>query len=70
MIRFFENNTFILSQLLKQIPSVNEDIKIKGRKGKVLSVKEIAENIIHVNVVFEKIVKKQPVAKDIQKKKR
>ena len=33
-IHFIENNTLVLSQLLRRIPSIDEDIKIKGRKGK------------------------------------
>ncbi|MFJ5624004.1 hypothetical protein ACIQD3_15020 [Peribacillus loiseleuriae] len=69
-IHFFENNTIILSQLLKHIPSVDEDIKIKGRKGKVLSVKNIEENIVHVHVIFEQVIKNQPISKDTKKKKR
>ncbi|MGE8077456.1 hypothetical protein [Peribacillus loiseleuriae] len=69
-IHFFENNTIVLSQLLKHIPSVDEDIKIKGRKGKVLSVKNIEENIVHVHVIFEQVIKNQPISKDTKKKKR
>ena len=69
-IHFFENNTLVLSQLLNSIPSVNEDIKIKGRKGKVLSVKQIQENIFHVHVIFEQVVKNQTISKDSKKKKR
>ena len=69
-IHFYENNTLILSQLLKRIPSVDEDIKIKGRKGKVLTVKQIQENIFHVHVRFEQVIKNQPISKDTKKKKR
>ncbi|MFJ7975677.1 hypothetical protein JNUCC23_11435 [Peribacillus sp. JNUCC 23] len=69
-IHFFENNSIVLSQLLKHIPSVDEDIKIKGRKGKVLSVKKIEENIVHVHVIFEQVKKNQPISKDTKKKKR
>lgn len=69
-IHFFENNTLVLSQLLNSIPSVNEDIKIKGRKGKVLNVKQIQDNIFHVHVIFEQVVKNQTISKDSKKKKR
>ncbi|KMY50122.1 hypothetical protein [Peribacillus loiseleuriae] len=69
-IHFFENKSIVLSQLLKHIPSVDEDIKIKGRKGKVLSVKKIEENIVHVHVIFEQVNKNQPISKDTKKKKR
>ncbi|MGM0878401.1 MAG: hypothetical protein ACQEWV_27805 [Bacillota bacterium] len=70
VIRFFENNSVVLVQLLKQIPSVDENIKIKGRKGKVLSIKKIEENQVHVNVIFEQVNKNQPILKDTKKKKR
>ena len=53
-IHFFENNTLVLSQFLKYIPSVDEDIKIKGRKGKVFSVNMVKENSFHVHVIYEK----------------
>lgn len=71
VVRFFENNSVVLSQFRNQIPSVDENIKIKGRKGKVLSIKEIEENKFHVYVAFEKIVKNNKLlAKDLKKKKR
>ena len=59
VVHFFENKSIVLTQLLNHIPSVDENIKIKGRKGKVLSVKKMEENVVHVYVVFEKIIKKQ-----------
>lgn len=67
---FFDHNTIVLTQLLKHIPSVDESIKIKGRKGKVLSVKKMDENIVHVHVLFEQVIKNQPILKDNKKKKR
>jgi hypothetical protein len=70
VIHFFENKSLVLSQLLRHIPSVNENIKIKGRKGKILSVKKIEENLFHVHVNFEQVNKNQQIIKDIKKKKR
>lgn len=69
-IHYFENNTPALSQCLRRIPEVDENIKIKGRKGKVVNVVQIAEDKYHVHVVFEKIVKKETSLKDDKKKKR
>ncbi|WP_342598182.1 hypothetical protein MHB48_11270 [Psychrobacillus sp. FSL H8-0483] len=70
-IHFFENNTRLLIQALRRIPSVEEELKIKGRKGKVISVKMMEENIYHVHVEFEKIVVKNlAAAKDLGKKKK
>ncbi|WP_338786438.1 hypothetical protein [Metabacillus sp. FJAT-53654] len=68
VIHFIENNSVQLVQLVNNIPSVDENIKIKGRKGKVLSVKTIEENKVHVNVLFEKVNKNQPNIKDTKKK--
>jgi hypothetical protein len=69
-VHFFENNSLVLSQLLKQAPSVDDDVKIKGRKGKVFSTKEIEENKVYVHVIFEQVVKKQVTSIDNKKKKR
>ncbi|OAS82129.1 hypothetical protein A6K24_13810 [Metabacillus litoralis] len=68
VIHFIENNSVQLVQLVNNIPSVDENIKIKGRKGKVLSVKTIEENKVLVNVLFEKVNKNQPNIKDTKKK--
>jgi len=70
VVHFFENKSIVLSQLRNDIPSVDENIKIKGRKGTVQSVKNVDENIIHVQIVFEKIKEKQQTVKDSKKKKR
>ena len=69
-IHYFENKTPSLSQCLRRIPEVDENIKIKGRKGKVVDVIQIAEDKYHVHVVFEKIVKKETLLKDDKRKKR
>lgn len=69
-VQFFENKSLVLSQLVKHIPSVDENIKIKGRKGKIISVKMVEDNLYQVQVVFEQVVKNQPIAKDNSKKKK
>ena len=33
-IHFFEKNIPVLSQCLNRVPEIDENIKIKGRKGK------------------------------------
>ncbi|PKG22994.1 hypothetical protein [Niallia nealsonii] len=70
VIQYFENRALVTSKLVRSIPAVNEDIKLKGRKGKVLSVKEIHEKLYHIHIVFEKVVKNQPLLKDTKKKRR
>jgi len=70
VIQFFENKSLVLSQLLKNIPSVDDDIKIKGRKGKIISVTEIHEGLYHIQILFEKVVKKQPALIDNKRKRK
>ena len=66
---FYENKTSVLSQLLVSLPIVEENIKIKGRKAKVVQITQIDDHNYHVSIIFEKIPKKQPL-KEIGKKKR
>ncbi|MGM9927788.1 MAG: hypothetical protein ACI35P_07535 [Bacillus sp. (in: firmicutes)] len=72
VVHFIENKSVVLSQFLQHLPAVDENIKIKGRKGKVLNMKEIEANVFHVHVFFEPVIKKQalPLAKDNKRKKR
>ncbi|MFB6467823.1 hypothetical protein ACE38V_13620 [Cytobacillus sp. Hz8] len=70
MVHFIENKTVVLSQLLQNIPTVDEKIKIKGRKGKVLSVRETENKQIEVQIEFEKVTKAKTMAALPNKKKR
>ncbi len=69
-IHFYEKNTSVLSQCLRRIPEVDENIRIKGRNGKVLNVTQIEENKYHVQVELEKLIKKNLLLKDDKKKRR
>lgn len=69
-VHFFENKNLLLSQWLSRVPSEGEDLKIKGRKGKVRSVDTIDEKTIHVQVVLEKVNKKSAAFVDNSKKKK
>lgn len=70
-VHFMEKNMVILTQVLRDIPSIDDDLKIKGRKGKVINVLETEENGIQVQVEFEKVVDKSKTSvKDLGKKKR
>ncbi|WP_427110206.1 hypothetical protein [Lysinibacillus xylanilyticus] len=66
---FYENKTSVLSQLVVNLPTVEENIKIKGRKAKVVQIVQIDDNNYQVSIIFEKVPKKQPL-KEIGKKKR
>lgn len=70
-IHYYENKTDVLTVASRNVPSVDENVTIKGRKGKVINVLEIKENVYHVFVEFEKIVDKSKFAqKDLGKNKR
>lgn len=70
IVHFYENKTIVLSQMLETIPLVNDPIKIKGRKGTVVDVIVVEKNKVHVQVVFEKVNKKQSLTKEIDKRRR
>ena len=70
VIHYFEKNTSVLCKLSERVPAIDENIKIKGRKGKVENVIEVEENKYHVQVALEKIINKEPVLKDDKKKRR
>lgn len=70
-VHFFENKTRVFNLASRTVPTVGEELKIKGRKGKVISIEQIEENVFYVYVEFEKIVdKSKTVIKDLGKKKR
>ena len=69
-VHYFENKNLLLSQLLQRVPSVGEELKIKGRKEKISSVTNIEENKFHIQVVLEKVNKNKTAAIDPSKKKK
>lgn len=69
-VHFIENNNVLLTQLLKNVPTEGEELKIKGRKAKVASVKNIDELNIHVLVTLEVVKKSKFVVDNSKKKKR
>lgn len=69
-IHFFENSTNVLTQLRQEIPNIDQQVKIKGRKGKVLSINQVKDHVYQVNIEFEKIVIKAAVAADNKKRRR
>lgn len=68
-VHFFENKDHVLSQKLESVPAQGDDIKIKGRKGKVIIVTNLDDKKTIVQVVLEK-VKKNKLFVDPKKKKR
>ncbi|MED1471226.1 hypothetical protein [Bacillus salipaludis] len=72
VVYFFENKNLLLTQLLQRVPSVGEDLKIKGRKGKVSSVTSVDEQKFQVQIVLEAVNKNKlaAVVDNSKKKKR
>ncbi|WP_066306882.1 hypothetical protein [Bacillus sp. FJAT-29814] len=68
-VHFFENKNALLTQLLKNVPAVGTDLKIKGRKAKVTAVKQIDDKHFHVLVTLESLKKNQPAVDPKKKKK-
>lgn len=58
-IYFYENKTYVLNRASRSIPSADDQVVIKGRKAKVVSVLQVKENVYHVFIEFEKIVEKR-----------
>ncbi|MFD1737435.1 hypothetical protein ACFSCX_12805 [Bacillus salitolerans] len=69
-VYFYENKHLLLSQLLKRVPSVGENVTIKGRKGKIDDVRNVDEMNFHVYVTLEKALKMKHLAEDTKKKKK
>lgn len=67
-IHFYENNIAVLSQWLNEVPAGDGNIKIKGRKGKIVDVVKMEDNKYRVNVALEKINKTPLVLEDKKKK--
>ena len=70
VVYFFENKNLLLSQFRQNVPSVGDDLKIKGRKGKVTSITKIDEKNIHVQLILENINKNKLLVDQSKKKKR
>lgn len=64
---FCEDRKNVLTQLLSNPPSIGEEIKVKGRKGKIIEIRDLENNHIQVNVEFEQI-KMRPVIENKKKK--
>ena len=68
-VHFFDHKNNLLNQLLRNIPVVGEKLSIKGRKGTVLSVINLDENKIHVQVSLETVNKNKFMVNNSKKKK-
>nr|WP_106778855.1 hypothetical protein [Lysinibacillus timonensis] len=67
-ITFYENSSLVMSKLTTILPTLNEVITVKGRKGKVVRVNQLDDKTIHVFVEFEKVIKKQAIVEPNKKK--
>ncbi|MBS2970110.1 hypothetical protein J9317_15165 [Metabacillus sp. KIGAM252] len=69
-VHFFDGKNIVLSQMLKRVPSVGEDLKIKGKLGKVSEVTQTDEKNVRVLVAFQSVSKIKAAADNSKKKKR
>ncbi|KZZ85756.1 hypothetical protein [Bacillus sp. SJS] len=69
-VHFFDGKNVVLSQMLKRVPSVGEDLKIKGKLGKVSEVIQTDEKNVRVLVAFQSVIKSKAAADNSKKKKR
>ncbi|WP_099352932.1 hypothetical protein [Fredinandcohnia onubensis] len=69
VVHYFENKNLLLTQLVQNVPAVEDAIKIKGRKGKVTNVTDIDGRNVHVQVELATVVKKSALV-DPKKKRR
>lgn len=67
-VYFIENKDIFLSRILEHVPNVDDEIKIKGRRGKVLRVEE-QDNKVFVYIQLAKKVKKPMLLADKRKRK-
>ncbi|CAM3659747.1 hypothetical protein GCM10009865_02750 [Aeromicrobium ponti] len=70
IVYYLDGKNILLNQLRKSVPSEGEEIKIKGRKGKVTSVQTIENHKVHVQVLLESVNKNKVVLDNSKKKKR
>lgn len=68
-VTFYENRTLFMSKLTTTIPSENENIQLKGRKGIVIRVEQIDEKNVHVHIALEKVIKKSAILEPNKKRK-
>ncbi|MGO4890365.1 hypothetical protein ACJ2A9_21670 [Anaerobacillus sp. MEB173] len=68
-VHYYENKNLLLSQLLENVPSVGDNVKIKKRKGKVVSITKLDEMTLQVQVTLE-VIKKNVTVDPSKKKKR
>lgn len=70
VVHYFEKNTELLNQLHNSIPSEGDNVVIKGRKGKIIGIRQINDKHVHVHVELEVIKKTQQILNDPKKKRR
>lgn len=68
IVYFYHERNLLLQQLRKEIPAEGDELKIKGRKAKVVQTTTIEGNKVHVELQLEQVIKKAAV--DLSKKKR
>ncbi|MGM9987424.1 MAG: hypothetical protein ACI35O_09375 [Bacillaceae bacterium] len=69
VVHYYEKNKELLNQLCTKSPAKGADIVLKGRKGKIVGVREVEGNKVRVDVELE-VIRKVVAGADDKKKKR
>jgi hypothetical protein len=70
VVTYLEDRNVLLTQLTRNLPSEGENIKIKGRKGKITTVSPLDEKHVHIHVTLEAVNKNKLAVLDNSKKKK
>ncbi|MGY3715915.1 hypothetical protein ACWE42_10360 [Sutcliffiella cohnii] len=70
VVHYLQGREVILTQLRQTVPSFDEGLKIKGRKGIVTNVNIVDDKHVHVQVVLDPIIKNKVALDNSKKKKR
>ncbi|KAA0547052.1 hypothetical protein FZW96_13800 [Bacillus sp. BGMRC 2118] len=68
-VSFYDKREVLLVQYRSQVPVEGEELKVKGRKGKVIRVETVADHKFNIHVELE-ADKKNTIAADAGKKKK
>ncbi|MGM9985809.1 MAG: hypothetical protein ACI35O_01155 [Bacillaceae bacterium] len=70
VIHYYSKKTELVNLLCQQTPLVGDNVVIKGRKAKILDIKEMREGHLLVEVELEAIKKVKINSLDNKKKRR
>lgn len=70
VVSYYENKNLLLTQLRSTIPSIGENIRIKGKNGTITNISHDDLKNVQVFIALEKIIKNKVMVDSSKKKKR